>query len=86
MPVVPVALRNLWGSTFSRIEGGRALARPLRRGLFSRVEVVAGPALSAAQATPQRLFDAVRALLDTGRPLDAVATSVPGAPPGPPNP
>lgn len=86
VPVVPVALRNLWGSTFSRIEGGRALARPLRRGLFSRVEVVAGPALPAAQATPQRLFDAVRSLLDTGRPLDAVATSVPGAPPGPPNP
>jgi 1-acyl-sn-glycerol-3-phosphate acyltransferase len=70
VPVVPVALRNLWGSTFSRIEGGRAFARPLRRGLFSRVEVVAACALAPTQVTPQRLHDEVRTLLDAGRPLN----------------
>ena len=64
-PVVPVALVNLWGSTFSRIEGGQAMARPLRRGLFSRVEVVAAPALPAAQVTPERLQLAVGELLHT---------------------
>lgn len=67
-PVVPVALVNLWGSTFSRIEGGRAMARPLRRGLFSRVEVIAGPAIPAALVTPERLQTAVGTLLHTGGP------------------
>ena len=34
VPVVPLALQNLWGSFFSRIEG-EAMTRPFRRGLFS---------------------------------------------------
>ncbi|MFM2052516.1 MAG: hypothetical protein RL456_553 [Pseudomonadota bacterium] len=74
VPVVPVALRNLWGSTFSRIEGGRAFARPLRRGLFSRVEVVAGPAMAPADATPQALERAVAALLHTAGPSSTART------------
>ena len=44
VPVVPMALRGLWGSMFSR-KDGPALSRPFRRGLFSRIELVAGPAL-----------------------------------------
>jgi 1-acyl-sn-glycerol-3-phosphate acyltransferase len=32
VPVVPLALQNLWGSYFSRIDGGRAMTRPFRRG------------------------------------------------------
>jgi 1-acyl-sn-glycerol-3-phosphate acyltransferase len=44
-PVIPVALRQLWGSSFSRIDG-RAMARPLRRGLFNRIEVVVAPAVA----------------------------------------
>ena len=43
VPVVPLALRGLWGSMFSR-KDGPALSRPLRRGLFSRIELIAGPA------------------------------------------
>lgn len=35
--VVPMALTNLWGSFFSRIEKGGAMGRPFRRGLLSRV-------------------------------------------------
>ena len=42
--VVPLALRGLWGSMFSR-KDGPALSRPLRRGLFSQIELVAGAAL-----------------------------------------
>ena len=34
-PVVPMALTNLWGSYFSRIERGTAMVRPFRRGMFS---------------------------------------------------
>ena len=36
VPVVPLALQNLWGSFFSRIDGG-AMTKPFRRGFFSRV-------------------------------------------------
>jgi 1-acyl-sn-glycerol-3-phosphate acyltransferase len=64
VPVVPVALQNLWGSFFSRVEQGQAMVRPFRRGLFSRVGLVAGPALPAPNVTPQALQDRVQALLD----------------------
>ena len=62
VPVVPVALQNLWGSYFSRIEGGSAMRRPLRRGLFSRVGLAAGPALAPDQVTPELLHRRVQAL------------------------
>ena len=45
MPVVPLALRGLWGSMFSR-KDGPALSRPLRRGLFNKIELVAGAPLA----------------------------------------
>jgi len=62
VPVIPVALQNLWGSFFSRIEGS-AMSRPFRRGVFSRVGVVAGEAIGPAQVTPAGLRDRVGALL-----------------------
>jgi 1-acyl-sn-glycerol-3-phosphate acyltransferase len=60
-PVVPMALRGLWGSFFSR-KDGPAMSRPLRRGLFNRIELVAGPACDPAAATPARLQSAVTEL------------------------
>lgn len=54
VPVVPAALQGLWGSFFSR-KGGPAMTRPLRRGVFSRIGLVAAPALAPAEATPERL-------------------------------
>lgn len=63
VPVVPVALQNLWGSYFSRVEQGNAMVRPFRRGLFSRVGLVAGPAVAPADVTPQRLREQVAGLL-----------------------
>ena len=65
VPVVPVALHNLWGSFFSRVEGGTAMVRPLRRGLFTRVGLVAGPALSPAGQSPDSLRQQVALLLQT---------------------
>ncbi len=63
VPVVPLALHNLWGSYFSRIEGGRAMVRPLRRGLRNRVALVAGEPMAPAQVTPQALRERVLGLL-----------------------
>jgi 1-acyl-sn-glycerol-3-phosphate acyltransferase len=65
VPVVPLALHNLWGSFFSRVEGGSAMTRPFRRGLFNAVELVAGEAVPAAGVTPEGLRDRVRGLLST---------------------
>jgi 1-acyl-sn-glycerol-3-phosphate acyltransferase len=62
VPVVPLALQNLWGSYFSRIEG-HAMAKPFRRGLWTRVGLVAGAALPPAVVTPAGLRDAVGRLL-----------------------
>jgi 1-acyl-sn-glycerol-3-phosphate acyltransferase len=52
-PVIPMALTNLWGSFFSRIEKGTAMVRPFRRGMFSRVGLNIGPPV--AQAQPEAL-------------------------------
>ena len=62
VPVVPLALRNLWGSFFSRIEGN-AMSKPFRRGFFSRVGLVAGEPVPPAQVTPGGLRERVGALL-----------------------
>ena len=63
VPVVPLALHNLWGSYFSRIEGGRAMKRPFRRGFFSAVTLVAGEAVAPAGVTPEALRGRVQGLL-----------------------
>jgi 1-acyl-sn-glycerol-3-phosphate acyltransferase len=61
-PVVPMALRNLWGSFFSRVDGD-AMTRPFRRGAFSSVELVVGEALPPDVVTPARLRERVAELL-----------------------
>jgi 1-acyl-sn-glycerol-3-phosphate acyltransferase len=65
VPVVPMALQNLWGSTFSRVENGKAMARPLRRGLFSRVGLAVGPAIAATDMSLAGLQARVRQLLQS---------------------
>jgi len=61
VPVVPLALRGLWGSFFSRKDGA-AMTRPLRRGILSRIGLLAGSPLPPAAATPERLQAEVAAL------------------------
>ena len=63
VPVLPMALTNLWGSYFSRIEKDGAMVRPFRRGVFNRVGLNVGHALPAPQVTPERLHQRVGALL-----------------------
>jgi 1-acyl-sn-glycerol-3-phosphate acyltransferase len=66
VPVVPLALQNLWGSFFSRVERGTAMVKPFRRGLFSRVGLVAGEPVAAPQVSPEALRERVGALLAAG--------------------
>jgi len=60
VPTVPIALRGLWGSFFSR-KYGNAMTHFFPRGFFSRIEVAAGKAIEAADASPelfrQRVLD-----------------------------
>jgi len=62
VPVVPLALQNLWGSYFSRKDGA-AMSRPFRRGWFSSVGLVAGDALPPTGITPASLRERVAGLL-----------------------
>jgi len=66
-PVIPMALSNLWGSYFSRVElvNGQnvAMARPFRRGLLNSVGLQVGAAVAARDVQPQVLHDRVAALL-----------------------
>jgi len=62
VPVVPLALQNLWGSFFSRA-GGKAMTKPFRRGVFSSVGLVAGDPIPASAVTPASLRERVSRLL-----------------------
>jgi 1-acyl-sn-glycerol-3-phosphate acyltransferase len=62
-PVIPMALTNLWGSFFSRVEKGNAMVRPFRRGILSRVGLNVGAPMAANAVQPAILKDRVQALL-----------------------
>jgi hypothetical protein len=61
VPVVPMALKGLYGSFFSR-RGGAAMTRPFRRGFFSRISLAVAPPLAPAEATPEALRAFVQSL------------------------
>lgn len=54
VPVVPMALRGLWGSFFSR-KDGPAMTKPFRRGFFSAIELAVGEPIPPEQASPEAL-------------------------------
>ncbi len=60
VPVIPMALQGLWGSFFSRSYQGKAMRR--WRGVFSRIALVVGPPIPAAQVTLETLRERVLAL------------------------
>jgi 1-acyl-sn-glycerol-3-phosphate acyltransferase len=60
VPVVPVALQNLWGSWFSRSKEGKIRTFP--RGLFSKVPVVIGEPVMPGDVTAANLEILVRTL------------------------
>ncbi len=65
VPIVPMALRGLWGSFFSRKDGA-AMRRPFRR-VWSRIELVCGPAVPPEGVTAATLEETVLALRGDAR-------------------
>lgn len=61
VPVIPMALRGMWGSFFSRIDGS-VMSKPFRRGVFNKIELIVGDAIAPETATPPVLFAAVSEL------------------------
>jgi 1-acyl-sn-glycerol-3-phosphate acyltransferase len=61
VPVIPMALRGLWGSMLTR-SSGNPFGRSFRRGLFSRLSLVVGDPVAPGQATPESLHERVRTL------------------------
>jgi 1-acyl-sn-glycerol-3-phosphate acyltransferase len=66
--VIPMALTNLWGSFFSRIEKNGAMVRPFRRGLLNRVGLNVGAPVAAQHAQPELLKARVQSLLPAANP------------------
>ncbi len=63
VPVIPMALRGLWGSYFSRVEG-KAMKSPLRRGVLSKIGLAVGASVAPAAVTPEGLQQIVTRLQD----------------------
>jgi hypothetical protein len=61
VPVVPVALRGLWGSFFSRKDGA-AMTKPWRLRPFAKIALAVGAPVAPAAATPEALQANVLAL------------------------
>ena len=67
VPVVPMALKGLWGSFFSRKDGPAMTKRPFRRGLSSRIGLAVAPVVAPAVATPEALQEIVAGLRGDNR-------------------
>ncbi len=61
VPVVPMALRGLWGSFFSR-KDGPAMTKPFRRGILSKISLVVAAPVPAAAVTPDAMHATIAAL------------------------
>jgi 1-acyl-sn-glycerol-3-phosphate acyltransferase len=61
VPVLPMALRGLWGSMLTR-DAGNPFERSFKRGLRSRLELVVGTSMAAESVTPALLREQVLAL------------------------
>ncbi len=61
VPVIPMALRGLWGSMLTRSEGN-PFGRSFSRGPLSKLSLVVGSPLAPEEATPELLQEKVLAL------------------------
>ncbi|HCN91258.1 MAG TPA: glycerol acyltransferase, partial [Oxalobacteraceae bacterium] len=61
VPVIPMALRGLWGSMLTRGEGN-PFGRSFRRGPWSKLSLAVGLPLAPELATPEALQERVLAL------------------------
>lgn len=66
VPVVPMALSGMWGSTFSR-KGGAGLMSQLWHGLFKRIELNIGTPMAAQATSPDALQAAVALLMEKSK-------------------
>ena len=60
VPVIPIALKGLWGSYFSRCKGRACKGLPSR--FWSRLEIEAGPPVSSELASSEVMFKKVAQL------------------------
>ncbi|MBT0341292.1 1-acyl-sn-glycerol-3-phosphate acyltransferase, partial [Vibrio campbellii] len=60
VPVIPMALKGLWGSYFSRAKGRACKGLPTR--FWSKLEIEAGTPVDPKQASAQTMFEKVQAL------------------------
>jgi len=61
VPVIPLALRGLWGSFFSR-KGGSAMTRPFRRGPFTKIGLAAAQPIAPVELDALELQATVQSL------------------------
>jgi 1-acyl-sn-glycerol-3-phosphate acyltransferase len=61
VPVIPMALRGLWGSVFSR-DPSNVFERSFARGLRSKLALAVGRPVPPQQVTPEGLYEEVLAL------------------------
>ncbi|KQX97007.1 glycerol acyltransferase [Massilia sp. Root133] len=61
VPVIPMALRGLWGSVFSR-DPSNVFERSFARGLRSKLALAVGRPVQPQQVTPEGLYEEVLAL------------------------
>jgi 1-acyl-sn-glycerol-3-phosphate acyltransferase len=61
VPVIPMALRGLWGSVFSR-DPANVFERTFSRGWRSRLALAVGRPVPPQEATPEHLYEQVLAL------------------------
>jgi 1-acyl-sn-glycerol-3-phosphate acyltransferase len=61
VPVIPMALRGLWGSLLTR-DPGKLFERSFARGVRSRLSLAVGTPVAPQQATPEYLYEQVLAL------------------------
>jgi 1-acyl-sn-glycerol-3-phosphate acyltransferase len=61
VPVIPMALRGLWGSLLTR-DPGKLFERSFRRGPRSRLALAVGAPVAPSAATPEYLFEQVKQL------------------------
>jgi 1-acyl-sn-glycerol-3-phosphate acyltransferase len=60
VPVIPMALKGLWGSYFSRAKGRACKGMPTR--FWSKLEIEAGTPVEPKEATASAMFEKVKAL------------------------
>ncbi|MGJ9420013.1 MFS transporter [Massilia sp. CMS3.1] len=61
VPVIPMALRGLWGSVFTR-DPGNVFERSFSRGWRSKLALAVGVPVKPQEATPEYLYEQVRVL------------------------